>query len=640
MFAEKYTAWAAAPGSSDALVAWNTSQILEQRKFDRAHIHADGWWGEYEWVAFPQPHDVSAPYLAYIPLPSTAHNAEFDVDTLWRKPVRADRQTVSSQPRLYTLANSYMGPLNARVDWVKTVKHNECLAAALPTSKWAGIITLPLDAILRARIARAEVQLGQTSWAQLLMWVRAAQRALLEVTSFVIWWRDVGCPGRCRKLTTAERRAMRGSIASNSSTYREIGHLGIPVFLPVNRNSVQLDGNRRFAAATRSSRCDTRDFLMPIKSVVEHDCPLWLYPPTTQSHGAFESAARGHAPRLDEWNPSAQYQAMNRAGRYPRYVQEPLHPEVRRWQKERPAYAPPRADIWEHAMLHAIDLHVIKEYTEPRKFDLPPVHLFWGRGEQHLSRFYLRAQQLSSSNDRRISAGQAGFTTQEWRGFLNDTYWKVNTPTMDDHFDPASDYAFNEELFYQFGSASFFTANDDQQIKSGTLTPITAMACGCLADATTFDNLDNRATFIYQLSLETFLHDLRDLDAHFKLGEQCTSLLTEFVYKNGRNHPPAWATKSVVERAHWVFILRSIVLNYPHRDFTWPDKGFVAKMKNMVELDSMVRLDENGLRSVEVYLLAFLIDTFKTTLGYYPVPLCYPPKYYTLACSSHRENHV
>ncbi|KAI0043098.1 hypothetical protein FA95DRAFT_1609676 [Auriscalpium vulgare] len=651
MSSESYDAWASAPNSRQGLIALNTRTIFEQRVSDVARIHTDGWWGEHEWTAFPQPFDATAPYLGYIPLPTGDHDIQLDVDILWKTPFRRDMVQTSDKPRLYSLKAALLGRLNQRIEWAKGMKF-QLQHAAL--TDMAETITIPFDALLRARVARADIRDGLPSWNQLLMCVRAAQRGLLEVTAFILWWRDIDNGGHDNSITGNARRAMRGCISPDRFTYRDISRHGFPIFLALDLSTASLDYGRRVRGTARGTRVQTVGDPRP---VTEHEGPLWFYPPKTDTHIKFESAARGYSPRIDEWKPSAQYQSMHGKGKDRRWVREVQHPELRRWLSDRPSdrpeYLPHPVAIWDQAMLHACDHRILKSQDKPRKFDLPPPPLFWGRAEELQTKFYLRAHQLYASSERRIRPRQPGFTTQGWRDFLSDTYWKKATPKMNEQFDPTSDYIFNDELFYQFGSPSFFTPEDDAQVKAGHLIPITPMACGCQADRDTFDNLDNRATFIYKLTLHSFLLDLGRLDAELGLSgsdvgrdlaqvhasQTRGELLKRFVFFNGVDRPPAWCVDRVTGRMGWLVVLRDIVSAYPvQKHLASETSGFDPKILTQVE--NMIAEPQANLCNVEIYLLAVLADTIKSNLGIYPPPLLMPPKYYTLACTEHRQHHI
>ncbi len=85
----------------------------------------------------------------------------------------------------------------------------------------------------------------------------------------------------------------------------------------------------------------------------------------------------------------------------------------------------------------------LKEGQSPRRFALPPLHLFWGASEQNQRTYYYHILVLWDEFSLRTQANLPGLMTDEWWSVLGNTYWKSMWPRPNpgdagsSNFDPA-----------------------------------------------------------------------------------------------------------------------------------------------------------------------------------------------------------
>ena len=64
----------------------------------------------------------------------------------------------------------------------------------------------------------------------------------------------------------------------------------------------------------------------------------------------------------------------------------------------------------------------LKEGQSPRRFALPPLHLFWGASEQNQRTYYYHILVLWDEFSLRTQANLPGLMTDEWWSVLGNTY--------------------------------------------------------------------------------------------------------------------------------------------------------------------------------------------------------------------------
>jgi hypothetical protein len=86
-----------------------------------------------------------------------------------------------------------------------------------------------------------------------------------------------------------------------------------------------------------------------------------------------------------------------------------------------PDWFPGIQDIWVHAMNHISHLDLASKES-PRRFALPPIHLFWGCEPQNQRIYYYHYLLLFNEIKNRPERDLQALTTQEWRSVLGNTY--------------------------------------------------------------------------------------------------------------------------------------------------------------------------------------------------------------------------
>jgi len=86
-----------------------------------------------------------------------------------------------------------------------------------------------------------------------------------------------------------------------------------------------------------------------------------------------------------------------------------------------PPWFPKQQSIWVQAMAHVSHVD-LKEGQSPRRFALPPLHLFWGASEQNQRTYYYHILVLWDEFSLRTQANLPGLMTDEWWSVLGNTY--------------------------------------------------------------------------------------------------------------------------------------------------------------------------------------------------------------------------
>src|SRR6266702_3327605 len=133
-----------------------------------------------------------------------------------------------------------------------------------------------------------------------------------------------------------------------------------------------------------------------------------------------------------------------------------------------PDWFPRIQGVWTQAVNHVSHLDLAPRGS-PRRFALPPVHLFWG-GEPLNQRIYyyhylLLFNEIKNRPERKLPA----LTTQEWRSILGNTYWKKQWPTHDGN----NLLAFNPMCSGSSEALSFSAMTGVPTLTRGSITPQT-----------------------------------------------------------------------------------------------------------------------------------------------------------------------
>ncbi|KAH9072210.1 hypothetical protein EDB83DRAFT_2516986 [Lactarius deliciosus] len=354
-----------------------------------------------------------------------------------------------------------------------------------------------------------------------------------------------------------------------------------------------------------------------------------------------ETAARGYAERLDAFNPTKAFKRTldkienKRNDEVAKVTQS--HLELRHLTDAAPDWFTKPHEVWLDAMNYVKDLDFAPTISH-RRFALPPVHLFWGGSEQnqrtYYYHFFLLHQEIVSrrATERRFP----GLTTQEWRSVLGNTYWKQQWPKHDGNVSP-HDNTFDPDAFWRHGGPLLFGDELSAEIAAGRFDPTSTLPCRCAVRIDTADDPDVRQAAVYQLARRHLFEEMREMERlqfpdnpdnrwFFNFPSICsfTGLFgpSYHEYVDPQFH--------VNDRwMEWAFRLRDIVMDWDGFDrWDWDGLPGVESLKSL----NMLSIWSYDFRKFIIRLLAFLIHSFVTRLGYYPSPLRYPPTLNTHSC--------
>ncbi|KAH8976361.1 hypothetical protein EDB86DRAFT_3097181 [Lactarius hatsudake] len=601
-----YTCWASADEwrAGFVILAANVDAIPTPPPPPGVVIGVDGLWGAHEWTIYPQPHRPEFPYLAWIPLhlsgPSVLSGVlTHSVDkSMWR--------VHPGNSNIHVVNPDVMDKLT--VEWTT-------LKAALqdPFSDMSSHPRLPIQRPMKA-YTRGTSELGEISFEVF----RNLQRSLLELHAFLDWWKDISTGDYFRSPV---RALTRGAIFEDAHHYANYVKWSIRAFLLVHKSTFVLDPSREVALSPREL-CSTRPMsLQPLLHSLHH----WYYPPLVcDVVTELETAARGYAERLDSFNPTKEVKPGRRAKRAKADVDTLLinNPELRRLTD---AGAVP-------------DCHLdLASQKSPRRFALPPVHLFWGGEPPNQRTYYYHYLLLFNEIRNRSERDLPGLTTQEWRSILGNTYWKKQWPRHDGN----NPLAFDPNVFWKYGGSLLFGDVRSADITAGRYNPTSLLSCRCDVQLATADDTDIRQVVLYNLNSFQVYEEIREIERlqfpttfekrwrsqYLELNQ----ILEMWDPSGGCSVDPKFFRKKKVWRS-WVRAVRDLVVDWD--GFEQWDWGGFSKVRTM-EIDN---LSESDLHKFTIRLLAFFIHSFVTRLGYYPSPLLLPPTLAAHSCADHAKS--
>ncbi|KAH9022398.1 hypothetical protein EDB83DRAFT_2565789 [Lactarius deliciosus] len=572
-----YTCWA----SAERVAGWIRNTSCQRRLLSRRPLPGlglslalTGLWGAHEWTIYPQPHRPEFPYLAWIPLhlsgPSVLSGVlTHSVDkSMWR--------VHPGNSNIHVVNPDVMDKLT--VEWTT-------LKAALqdPFSDMSSHPRLPIQRPMKAytrgfeALSRLKQDFG--AWRDFVEVFRNLQRSLLELHAFLDWWKDIFTSDYFRSPVRAPTQ---GAIFEDAHHYANYVKWSIRAFLLVHKSTFVLDPSREVA-------------LSPLCDVVTE----------------LETAARGYAERLDSFNPTKEVKPGRRAKRAKADMDTLLinNPELRRLTD---AGAVP-------------DCHLnLASQKSPRRFALPPVHLFWGGEPPNQRTYYYHYLLLFNEIRNRPERDLPGLTTQEWRSILGNTYWKKQWPRHDGN----NPLAFDPNMFWKYGGSLLFGDVRSADITAGCYNPTSLLSCRCDVQLATADDTDIRQVVLYYLNSFQVYEEIREIERlqfpttfekrwrsqYLELNQ----ILEMWDPSGGCSVDPKFFRKKKVWRS-WVQAVRDLVVDWD--GFEQWDWGGFSKVRTM-EIDN---LSGSDLHKFTIRLLAFFIHSFVTRLGYYPSPLLLPP---------------
>ncbi|TFY65864.1 hypothetical protein EVG20_g5235 [Dentipellis fragilis] len=441
-FRALYHQWA--PGWEDDLVvvACNARAIYAPLMENKAPvIEPDGLWGAHEWTRFPQFYDASAPYLAYIPIPTSRNPTSILFRSVsrmdWTIPVEAPAKTDLRVP-----VPGLLSQVSSKYQWAKQLVDDDF--TAFIAKKPLGNISPSLHAWEHAWDSYLTLVSGAKGYRDFVKLMRSFQQGILELIAFRDWMADMGLTPRTGKTGDHSEMDTRGSYVYSLEHYQMFAKFGVASFF-VTRTSewVLDDGRRRDLCALPGLPNPTSN----TSTVRMHNKPIWHYPPHVDNVRDFESAARGVATRKDELIPmpvfkkqiqkhGAEYQL--RIGRHPSSVFIPecrnavdvAQNRAKMFQSTSPHPPYVREPVKIYLMvLNKLNWTKIGVCPPGRLFPFPPIHLFWGPEiEEKVQTYYFHYLAIRDHVEWRWDAGNPGLTTQDWRAVLSDVAWKMAWP--------------------------------------------------------------------------------------------------------------------------------------------------------------------------------------------------------------------
>ncbi|KAH8994630.1 hypothetical protein EDB83DRAFT_2534609 [Lactarius deliciosus] len=626
-----YTCWASADEwrAGFVILAANVDAIPTPPPRSGVVIGVDGLWGAHEWTIYPQPHRPEFPYLAWIPLhlsgPSVLSGVlTHSVDkSMWR--------VHPGNSNIHIVNPDVMDKLT--VEWTT-------LKAALqdPFSDMSSHPRLPIQRPMKAytrgfeALSRLKQDFG--AWRDFVEVFRNLQRSLLELHAFLDWWKDIFTGDYFRSPVRAPTR---GAIFEDAHHYANYVKWSIRAFLLVHKSTFVLDPSREVALSPREL-CSTRPMsLQPLLHSLHH----WYYPPLVcDVVTELETAARGYAERLDSFNPTKEVKPGRRAKRAKADMDTLLinNPELRRLTDAGavPDWFPGIQDIWTHAMGHVSHLNLASQKS-PRRFALPPVHLFWGGEPPNQRTYYYHYLLLFNEIRNRPERDLPGLTTQEWRSILGNTYWKKQWPRHDGN----NPLAFDPNMFWKYGGSLLFGDVRSADITAGRYNPTSLLSCRCDVQLATADDTDIRQVVLYYLNSFQVYEEIREIERLQFLTTfekrwrsqylELNQILEMWDPSGGCSVDPKFFRKKKVWRS-WVQAVRDLVVDWD--GFEQWDWGGFSKVRTM-EIDN---LSGSDLHKFTIRLLVFFIHSFVTRLGYYPSPLLLPPSLAAHSCADHAKS--
>lgn len=284
-----------------------------------------------------------------------------------------------------------------------------------------------------------------------------------------------------------------------------------------------------------------------------------------------------------------------------------------------------------------VNHHNLASQESPRRFVLPPVHLFWG-GEPHNQRIYyhhylLLFNEIKNRSERNLLA----LTTQEWRFILGNTYWKKQWPKHDENNPPT----FDPKMFWKYGGPLLFGDERSTDVAAGRYNPMSRLACRCPIELATADDTDIRQVVVYYLNSFHVYEELREMERlqfpttfekrwKSKQSFEISQIVEMWDSSSGAGVNADFFCNKKVWRS-WVRAVRDLIADWDgFEDWDWSP---FSNVRNM----GINKLTGSDLRRFTVRLLAFFIHSFVRRLGYFPSPLLRPPTLAGHTCIVHRK---
>ncbi|KAH9035246.1 hypothetical protein EDB85DRAFT_2143898 [Lactarius pseudohatsudake] len=551
-------------------------------------ISVDGFWGPHEWVFYPQPYRRAFPYLSWIPIRRPKSSVPFDIltrpveKTMWRTHGhRSDSHIINAD-----LLDEFT------TKW-KSIKAalEESLSAMSSRSSFS-CVEQPMKAYVRAFEALKRLEEHFEAWRDFVDVFRNLQRCLLELSAFLEWWKDVRAGDA---FQSSPRAPTRGAIFVFEDEHLYADHVrwSVAAYILVPKSTFALDLAKEVVLAPRKLCSAQPMSLQPLFHSLHH----WYYPPLVDDVMAdLETAARGYLERLDTFRPTKGFKRSldkkenkknDEAGRMAKKARMSAASQIPRLESVElrrltgagtaPEWFPKTQDVWIHAMNHVSHLELASS-ASPRRFSLPPIHLFWGGNDENQRIYYYHFLVLRHEIRERPRRDLPPLTTSEWRSILGNSYWKRQLPKRDS---PSPDATFDPNVFWKYGGPLFFGDQRSVDIASGRYNITTSLPCRCDVQMTMVDDADIRQVVLYYLNSYHAFEEIKEMEriqfpTTFEKGwrgqEMYVYMIAEMWDSSGGNTNFKFFENKKVWR-NWLWAVREVVMGWVGFD-GWDWGGF------------------------------------------------------------------
>ncbi|KAH9167409.1 hypothetical protein EDB89DRAFT_1998092 [Lactarius sanguifluus] len=619
-----YTCWASADDwrPEFIILGANVNAIPTPPPQTVVIIGTDGFWGAHDF-----------PYLAWIPIP-LPHTSIPSDKTMWQAHSHTPNTRVINPALLDELTREWTSIEDAVQDLFKTISSNPSFS----------YVQHPKEACVRAVVALGRLENDFGAWRDFVEVYRNLQRSLLELRAFLSWWKDA-CASD--DFQSSIRAPTRGSIFYDKDLFANHARWSVAAFLLIHKSMFTPDPAKKVSLSPRTL-CDARP--MPPHPPPSLSSSLVLSPSRTRHRDGFGdrcSRLRGTLRRLHPTKvfkrtlDKIENKRNDEAGRKAKVAKvTQSHLELRHLTDAAPDWFTKPHEIWLDAMNYVKDLDFAPTVSH-RRFALPPVHLFWGGSEQnqrtYYYHFFLLHQEIVSrrATERRFPGPHhPGMEV----GSGGNTYWKQQWPKHDGNVSP-HDNTFDPDAFWKHGGPLLFGDELSAEIAAGRFDPTSTLPCCCAVRMDTADDPDVRQAALYQLARRHLFEEIREMerlqfpdnpDNRWLFKFPTISSITRLFGPS--SHEYVDPHFHVNERwMAWALRLRDIVMGWDGFDrWDWDGLPDVGSLKSLNMLWIWRSMDD--IRKFIIRLLAFLIHSFVTRLGYYPSPLRYPPTLNTHSC--------
>ena len=630
-------------------------------------VGVDGFWGAHEWTVYPQPYRPEFPYLSWIPLrfPNTPTSS----DIVTRPVEKTMWQPHGHKTNAHVVTPALLDELTIKWETIKASVQEPFQTVSSSSSSSFSPVQHPMEAYFRAVAALNRLRDYFKAWRDFVEVYRNLQRSFLELSAFLDWWKDVSAGN---DFWPSIRPPTRGAIFEDERLYAKHARYSIGAFLLIQKVTFTLDPAKKVGLSPRNLCKDRPISIDPIV----HSLQLWYYPPQVQDIVMdLETAARGYARRLDIFNPTKEFKRKRDkvenqmsdeskfthailslpktyglciAGRRVKMAKATMatlpspsnNRELKRLTDAGPApvWFVKTNEIWKEAMNHVNPLDLVPVET-PRRFPLPPIHLFWGGNEQNQCIFFHHFFVLHAAIRHQTRKDLPGLTTHEWRSVLGNTYWKRQWPLNRDKNAPSHDNTFDPNEFWKHGGPLFFGDELSARVAARKCDPTSRLSCGCIVQMETADEPEVRQAALYHLNLLHTVEEIKQMERVLFPSSFETRWKDQLLWVDtitglwdpwGGEPAPGFFHNKKAWRS-WLLAMREVVADWDGFDrWDWSD---LSKVRTL----DINKLSTPDFHKFTVRLLAFFIHSFVTRLGYYPSPLLCPPTFATHSCSKHRK---